>query len=60
MRLDQAMRKRRSRPGTAKACSEEVEIFSAHDVEEFERLSGRSTRVPADKMTYPLRATGGI
>jgi glyoxylase-like metal-dependent hydrolase (beta-lactamase superfamily II) len=36
-----------------------VEIFSGHDIEEFERLAGRSARVPADRMVdEPRRAAG--
>lgn len=31
----------------------EVELFCAHDLREFERLSGRSARVPADRMARP-------
>lgn len=30
--------------------SQEIEIFCAHDVVEFERLSGRSLQIPAEKM----------
>lgn len=33
------------------ARSDEVDVFSSHDVLEFERLSGRSARVPAEAMT---------
>jgi glyoxylase-like metal-dependent hydrolase (beta-lactamase superfamily II) len=34
----------------------EVDVFSSHDVAEFERLSGRSARVPAEAMTTaPIR-----
>jgi hypothetical protein len=31
-----------------RAHAAEVTIFSAHDVEEFERLSGRSARLPPE------------
>lgn len=31
----------------------EVEIFCGHDVEEFERLSGRSARIPAEMLARP-------
>ena len=34
--------------------SGEVEIFCAHDIVEFERLSGHSARVPADRMLRPV------
>jgi glyoxylase-like metal-dependent hydrolase (beta-lactamase superfamily II) len=37
-----------------RAHSAEVSVFCGHDVREFERLSGRSARVPADKIV-PLR-----
>lgn len=33
----------------------EVEVFCAHDVTEFERLSGRSAEVPADRLAPPAR-----
>jgi glyoxylase-like metal-dependent hydrolase (beta-lactamase superfamily II) len=32
--------------------SRDVEVFCAHDIEEFERLSGHSARVPADRMAF--------
>ena len=33
-----------------------VEVFSGHDVEEFERLAGRSAREPAEKVVVPMRS----
>ena len=38
----------------------EVEIFCGHDVLEFERLSGRSASVPANKMSSATRASRDI
>jgi glyoxylase-like metal-dependent hydrolase (beta-lactamase superfamily II) len=34
-----------------RAHSHEVDVFCAHDIEEFERLSGHSARLPAEQMT---------
>jgi hypothetical protein len=36
--------------------SDQIEIFCAHDVHEFERLSGRSAEVPVDKIIPLNRA----
>jgi hypothetical protein len=36
--------------------ADEVEIFCAHDVVEFERLAGRSAQVPADRIVPRGRA----
>lgn len=38
----------------------DVDIFCSHDVQEFERLSGRSSRVPADRLAAfaPQRSAG--
>jgi glyoxylase-like metal-dependent hydrolase (beta-lactamase superfamily II) len=36
--------------------SDEVEVFCAHDVVEFERLSGRSARIPAEALIRRSRA----
>lgn len=33
--------------------SDHITVFCAHDVLEFERLAGRSARVPADELTMP-------
>jgi glyoxylase-like metal-dependent hydrolase (beta-lactamase superfamily II) len=35
---------------------DELDIFCAHDIEEFERLSGHSARVPAEMLTLPAHA----
>jgi glyoxylase-like metal-dependent hydrolase (beta-lactamase superfamily II) len=39
-----------------RAHASEVTIFCGHDVEEFERLSGRSARIPAEAMLNPAPA----
>jgi glyoxylase-like metal-dependent hydrolase (beta-lactamase superfamily II) len=36
--------------------SREVEVFCGHDIHEFERLSGHSARVPADRLTGAVPA----
>jgi hypothetical protein len=36
--------------GFERAHARQVEMFCAHDIHEFERLSGHSARVPADRM----------
>jgi glyoxylase-like metal-dependent hydrolase (beta-lactamase superfamily II) len=38
-----------------RAHGREVTLFSGHDIEEFERLSGRSARVPPEAMSGPQR-----
>jgi len=37
----------------------EIEIFCSHDVREFERLSGRSTKIPADRLLLDPPSQGG-
>lgn len=36
--------------------SQDVDVFCGHDVEEFERLSGHSARVPVEEMMRPIPA----
>jgi hypothetical protein len=34
----------------------EMEVFCAHDIEEFERVSGHSARIPAEMLSRPAHA----